>query len=238
VRRLVAFTLAVLALPASTTACGDDRASDQVVVSADGPFARALVGRVAGGVDGVELAPMSTGATGTDVVVVAGPAVAGGGEALVVDLLAELAPIPFGQSPPYVEAPSPAEEGPALGEPDPAFWFDPDRVAQAAVLVGEAVTAAGYEGAEVATRVQALQAELAAADEQVQAILGPVPDEQRTVVTESRHLGYFAERYGLNLVPGPGLALDDAPPDTPAAIAAAVIGLAVAVAEGLSGVEP
>ena len=84
------------------------------------------------------------------------------------------------------------------GEFDPHFWFDLERMALAAELIGDALAAGGDEtmascGAETA-------AEIRSVDEQVSAILASVPEDQRVLVTDHDALGYLAERYDYDVV--------------------------------------
>ena len=84
------------------------------------------------------------------------------------------------------------------GEFDPHFWFDMERMALAAELIGDALAAGGDEtmascGAETA-------AEIRSVDEQVSAILASVPEDQRVLVTDHDALGYLAERYDYDVV--------------------------------------
>ncbi len=84
------------------------------------------------------------------------------------------------------------------GEFDPHFWFDMERMALAAELIGEAFAADGDEsmascGAETAADIRSVDRELSA-------ILASVPEDQRVLVTDHDALGYLAERYDYDVV--------------------------------------
>jgi ABC-type Zn uptake system ZnuABC Zn-binding protein ZnuA len=137
---------------------------------------------------------------------------------VVLELLDELAPVPYGTSPAY-EAGQEGEGGtvptgdgaPALGDPDPAFWLDADRALQAGRDIARVLDERAPELATVtAVGLANLEADLTTADEDAQAALLPLPDDRRLLVTDDPYLSYFAERYGLRLTaPGPDRAATD-----------------------------
>ncbi len=90
------------------------------------------------------------------------------------------------------------------GTPDPRVWLDPDRFTTLAHEVARALAErSGTDGSPWSTAADAYGAQLALADEQVQATLAPLtPAQHRLLVTDDR-LGYFADRYGIELVPLP-----------------------------------
>jgi zinc/manganese transport system substrate-binding protein len=104
---------------------------------------------------------------------------------------------------------SPAAAGAPLGTAapsgasvlDPHVWLDPDRMTQLARIVGDAVgPLPGVDRAEIQRRTDSYAAELAKADEAIQRALLPVPEQKRALATGRNQLGYFAERYGLDVV--------------------------------------
>ncbi|MCU0268525.1 MAG: metal ABC transporter substrate-binding protein [Acidimicrobiales bacterium] len=98
----------------------------------------------------------------------------------------QLAPMPLGDEPDVA---------------DPHVWMDVDRMSQAASLVAEEVgTLPGVDAAALDASLRAYQDELAATDEEVQATLAGLPDERRVLVTNHEALGYFADRYGFEVV--------------------------------------
>lgn len=104
-----------------------------------------------------------------------------------------------------------AEGERAHGDFDPHFWFDMERMALVAELVGsELATATGvsdYEdcGVSVATDIRSAEADVIAA-------LQAVPEESRILVTDHDAFGYFADRYDFHVagvvIPG-GSTLSD-----------------------------
>jgi zinc/manganese transport system substrate-binding protein len=87
------------------------------------------------------------------------------------------------------------------GDLDPHFWTDPRRMAEVAVGIGEALAAA--DPACAAARrdaAAAYRAELLGLDAEIEGILAGIPAEGRKLVTNHRTLGYFADRYGFEVV--------------------------------------
>lgn len=117
----------------------------------------------------------------------------------------ELSPIPF-------------SGGHEHGELDPHVWMDPERMAAASLLIADEVaTATGLDAGELESRALAYGDELRAVDEEVQGLLAPIPEDQRVLVTNHEALGYFAERYGFEVVatviPGGGTAAEPSAAD-------------------------
>lgn len=85
---------------------------------------------------------------------------------------------------------------------DPHFFTDPDRMAAAAegiaaFLAAEVpALATGPARADATAEVAVLRA---LADE-VEGVLAPIPDERRVLVTNHEVFGYFADRYGFEVV--------------------------------------
>ncbi|HEX6658538.1 MAG TPA: metal ABC transporter substrate-binding protein [Ilumatobacter sp.] len=83
---------------------------------------------------------------------------------------------------------------------DPHIWQDPGRVIAAVDAIESAVVAAGRDPAAVAECADAYRSELTALDEDIVAALAPVPAERRVMVTNHDAFGYFAERYGFQII--------------------------------------
>jgi len=81
---------------------------------------------------------------------------------------------------------------------DPHFWFDMDRMATAAELVGVRLGAVG--GEQYVTCGESVGAEIRAAEGNIIRILSSVPSEQRILVTDHDALAYFADRYDFEVV--------------------------------------
>jgi zinc/manganese transport system substrate-binding protein len=82
---------------------------------------------------------------------------------------------------------------------DPHVWFDPLRMADAAVLVSDQLTA--IDGSvDWASAAEAYGSALAIADVEIQTILSAVAEPNRRLVTNHDALEYFAQRYGFEVV--------------------------------------
>lgn len=85
------------------------------------------------------------------------------------------------------------------GDLDPHVWMDPVRMAEGARLLAAALEEAA-PGEDWSTRAEAYAHDLLDADRQITEILAVVPDERRLLVTNHDSLGYFAARYGLEVL--------------------------------------
>lgn len=98
--------------------------------------------------------------------------------------------------------------GPAVGPitypggvPDPHFWFDPARMSTAVGVIVDALVAAAPGSADaIEASASAYRDRLATLDDDVEAILAAVPPEHRLLVANHAFLGYFADRYGFEVV--------------------------------------
>ena len=87
------------------------------------------------------------------------------------------------------------------GEGDPHVWMDPNRVAAALPALAEALAeadpahAAGYR-----RRAEAFATELRALDREILKTTSAIPGADRELVTSHDALGYFADRYGFEVV--------------------------------------
>ena len=87
------------------------------------------------------------------------------------------------------------------GGEDPHIWFDPIRVADALPALGEAMASeAGLDAGALNACMAEYQGELIALDAEIDEILASLPLEERLVVANHDALGYFANRYGFQLV--------------------------------------
>lgn len=104
---------------------------------------------------------------------------------VVLELGAELDPLPLED---------------ADGE-DPHWFTDPLRMARAAALVAEAAADIdGLDPAVVTEQAAGHAAAIEAADAEIAADLETVPADQRQLVTNHEVFGYFADRYGFDVV--------------------------------------
>lgn len=84
---------------------------------------------------------------------------------------------------------------------DPHYWLTADNALLMVANVRAALVEALPGSEDVFTeRADALIARLEAADNEIQALIGEVPQESRKIVTDHDALGYFIEAYGLELV--------------------------------------
>jgi zinc/manganese transport system substrate-binding protein len=74
-------------------------------------------------------------------------------------------------------------------------------MATAAQLIADALTDVdGLDADDLATRAEELADEYTALDAEVAEVLAAVPDEDRELLTNHEALGYFADRYGFEVV--------------------------------------
>lgn len=85
---------------------------------------------------------------------------------------------------------------------DPHFFTDPARMAVAVDAIGDflAVTLDGVDVAGLEERTAAYVAELESLDAELVEMFEALDDEQRVLVTNHEVFGYFAERYGFEVV--------------------------------------
>lgn len=100
-----------------------------------------------------------------------------------------LDPLPFGN-----ETADDAESG-----DDPHVWLDPLRMADATRIIAEELTKVD-DNVDWTARGDAYADELVTADAATRTILEVVPPQDRKLVTNHDALGYFASRYGFEVV--------------------------------------
>lgn len=142
---------------------------------------------------------------GADLVVANGLGLEGGlGDALenatadgatVLEVAELVDPLPFT---PVGHADEHAEEE-AHGPLDPHFWFDMQRMAKAATIVGERLTEITGDAAFTTCATQTAD-EILAAETDVRATLESVPADRRVLVTDHNAFGYLANAYGYEIV--------------------------------------
>ena len=92
------------------------------------------------------------------------------------------------------------EEGPGSGG-DPHVWFDPHRVSEALPgLAGVLTTRVGLDAAAIDACLAGYLAELEAVDAEIAIKVEQLPAESRKLVTSHEALGYFADRYGFEVI--------------------------------------
>lgn len=87
------------------------------------------------------------------------------------------------------------------GRYDPHTWLDPQNVIIWTANIARALSEADPAHAEAyAANAEAYQAELAALDEEIEASFSAIPAERRLIVTDHMAFGYFAARYGFEVL--------------------------------------
>jgi len=84
------------------------------------------------------------------------------------------------------------------GVPDPHWWLDPLRAAQAVRLIGQRL--GEIAPGDWASRAESYANDLEALDGEVRSILSVIPTAQRTLITGHDAFGYFAERYDFKVI--------------------------------------
>ena len=92
------------------------------------------------------------------------------------------------------------EEGHGSGR-DPHVWFDPRRVSRVLPELARRLTSdVGLDADTVQACLTDYRAELAAVDAEVAELVGQLPAASRKLVTNHDALGYFADRYGFEII--------------------------------------
>lgn len=116
---------------------------------------------------------------------------------LVLEVASELDPLPF---PEHEEEGEHDEEGEHHhGDLDPHVWFDADRVALAAEAISESL-AEIEPSVDWEARADSYGAELETLSRDIEQLVATIPTEDRKLVTNHEALGYFAARYGMEVV--------------------------------------
>ncbi|MGA1346521.1 MAG: metal ABC transporter solute-binding protein, Zn/Mn family [Ilumatobacteraceae bacterium] len=83
---------------------------------------------------------------------------------------------------------------------DPHIWLDPMRVHDAIDAIVDAAVTAGHDADAVAACADSYRAELTALDTEIAEMVAMVPTAARQLVTNHDALGYFADRYGFEVI--------------------------------------
>lgn len=87
------------------------------------------------------------------------------------------------------------------GEDDPHIWTDPARMAEGAMALSEAAGALdGVDPEGIEESASAYADELRSLDSEIESLVAGVPEDQRVLVTNHEAFGYFADRYGFEVV--------------------------------------
>jgi zinc/manganese transport system substrate-binding protein len=97
-----------------------------------------------------------------------------------------------------------ADHAGQLRPSDPHLWMDPTRVAEAVPALAEALAKADPDHAEgYRDRAASYVRELKALDRKIRSTLAAIPAANRQLVTSHDALGYFADRYGFQVIATP-----------------------------------
>jgi ABC-type Zn uptake system ZnuABC Zn-binding protein ZnuA len=195
--------IVLIMLPAAAVvACGDDSDESGTQVVATTGVNRALAEAVGGGdVNVTQLVP--DGADPHDFSLSADDRLELEQADLVVANGADLeAGIPLDETDaPVFEL---ADHAGELRAGDPHLWMDPTQVASALPALGEALADADPSHASAyRERAEVYAKELGELDREIERDIDAIPRSDRELVTSHDALGYFADRYGLEVVASP-----------------------------------
>lgn len=86
------------------------------------------------------------------------------------------------------------------GGADPHIWFDLQKVANALPALADALVGAGADADLVRGCLESYRQAMVDADAQMLEIISAIPGERRILVTNHDSLGYFADRYGFEVI--------------------------------------
>ncbi len=86
------------------------------------------------------------------------------------------------------------------GSDDPHIWFDPTRVTATLPAIADGLAEAGVDRVALDACVAEYGKALAALDDEISAIVEPLPVDDRLLVTNHDSLSYFADRYGFTIL--------------------------------------
>jgi ABC-type Zn uptake system ZnuABC Zn-binding protein ZnuA len=97
-----------------------------------------------------------------------------------------------------------AEEEGVDGGRDPHVWMDPSRVAAALPALADALAEADPDHAEgYRSRAESYAAKVRELDAEIKHAVTAIPPQNRKLVTSHDAMGYFADRYGLEVLATP-----------------------------------
>jgi zinc/manganese transport system substrate-binding protein len=84
---------------------------------------------------------------------------------------------------------------------DPHVWLDPARMADAVTVIGASLAAVDPDNSDCYTDAAATYREqILETDAEIERTLAPIPTDHRILVTNHGSLGYFADRYGFEIL--------------------------------------
>jgi zinc/manganese transport system substrate-binding protein len=95
-----------------------------------------------------------------------------------------------------------SEHNASAGQLDPHFWTDPARMRTAVDVITARLIedVPGIDAQAVEANADAYRDELAALESRIQDTVDGIPTENRALVTNHHVFGYFAERYGFDVI--------------------------------------
>lgn len=114
----------------------------------------------------------------------------------------EVDPLAF-ESDPAGEGAAPASErNDSAGQLDPHFWTDPARMRTAVDVITARLIehVPGVDEQAIEVNADAYRDELTALESRIQDTVDRIPAENRALVTNHHVFGYFAERYGFDVI--------------------------------------
>lgn len=107
-----------------------------------------------------------------------------------------------GTDAPVLDLAARIESAGAAGDPDdPHWWQNPRNAVLAVAAIRDALIAADPAGErQYRERARAYGAELRGLDRSIEACIGRVPAAQRKLVSSHDALGYYADRYGIEVI--------------------------------------
>jgi zinc/manganese transport system substrate-binding protein len=94
----------------------------------------------------------------------------------------------------------PDHDGDEAGAVDPHFWMDPTRMADVARALGAQIGPLSNDAGAIGAQAGDYAARLEQADAEITRTLAPIPEGDRTLVTNHEAFNYFAERYDFTIV--------------------------------------
>jgi zinc/manganese transport system substrate-binding protein len=110
----------------------------------------------------------------------------------VYELAPNLEPIPFGDE-------DHEDEDHQHGDLNPHVWFDPIRVSQAAQAIADELRGIAPD-VDWQSRADDYASEMETLDDQITDLVATIPGDRLKLVTNHDALGYFADRYGFEIV--------------------------------------
>ncbi|ADB33121.1 periplasmic solute binding protein [Kribbella flavida DSM 17836] len=98
--------------------------------------------------------------------------------------------------------PLPHTSGETAGRPDPHFWTDPDRVAEASRLIAEQIVkdVAGVDEASIKENADRYLTQLDQLTASMERAFARIPAGKRNLVTNHHVFGYLAQRFGFRVI--------------------------------------